>query len=153
MSDYDTCTTDSGGETAENEIATLVVRTRSPHHYSPAHARTPVAGNMGHSRVRTYLEDVPHTQGRVSVKVADSPPVVRMRLSDHWCSRGCSGPRCIRSGDQRFHREGWERPPTPGESDSLSHRHIDHRVRSAPKNYIEGNRVLDDGSMAGYTQA
>jgi len=141
------------GGTAENEIATLVVRIRSSHHYSLGHAHTPVAGNMGHSRVHIHLEHGAHTQARVSARVADSPPVVRMRLSGHCCSRGCSGPRCIRSGDQRFHREGWERPPTPGESDFLSHRHIDHRIRLAPKNYIEGNQVLDDSSMVDYMQA
>jgi len=92
--------------TAENEIATLVVRTRLSHRYSPDHAHTPVAGNTSHSRIRMHPEDGPHTQGRVSVKVADGPPVVHMRLSDHCCSRGCSGPQRIRSGGLRFLHEG-----------------------------------------------
>ena len=151
--------TQSGG-TAENEFATLLVHTRSSHHHSRPrlavavdHVRAPIAGNTVHSRARMYPEDRPHTQGRASVRVAGSPPVVRMRLSDRCRSRGCSDPQRIRSGDQRFHREGWEQPPMPGGFGFPFHRHIDHHIRLAPKDYTEGNRVLDGGSMVDYTQA
>jgi hypothetical protein len=146
--------------TTENEFATLLVRTRSSYHHSRPHlavaldrVRTPIAGNTAHSLARMHLGDGVHTQGQASAKVAGSPPVVHTRLSDHYHSRGCSGPQRIRSGDQRFHRGGWERPPTPGEFGFPSHRRIDHRIWLAPKDYTEGNRVLDDASMVDYTQA
>ena len=146
------------GETAESKWATLLARTRSPHHHSCPRlvavvdpGRTQV-GNTG--RFRTRLSECAHRnlegrsrmQGPASAKAVGSP-------SDRWCSRCCSGPQHIRSGDQRSRHEGWGRPLTPGESGSPSHRRIDHRVRLAPKGYTEDFRVLGDGSTADYMRA
>jgi len=161
MGDYDTYTiNDTGGGTAENELATLLAHTRSFHHYSCPRlgaavdrVRTMVAGDTGHFRARRDLEGRGRTRGRASAKAAGNPPVVRTHPSDRCCSRRCSGLQRIRIGDQRFHREGWGLPLPPGESGFPCHHRIGHRVRSAPKGYIEGNRVLDGGNMVDYTQA
>lgn len=145
--------------TTENELVTLLVRMRHHPHLAVVvdHVRTPVVGNTAHSRTleraRRDLEHRNRTQGPVSAKVAGGPPAVRMRLCDRCRSRRYSGPQHIRSGHQRFQREGEGRPLTPGESGFQSHRRIDHRVWLGPKGYTEGNLVLGGGSMVDYTQA
>ena len=152
-----------GGGTTENEFATLLVRTRSPHHHPRprlgavvVHVRTPVAGSfrthLSESARRT-LVGMLRTRGRVSAKAADSLPAVRTHPSVRWGSRRCNGPQRIHNGDQRFHREGWERPLTPGESGFPHHHRIGHHIRLVPKGCTEGNQVLGDGSVVDYTQA
>ena len=149
-------------KTTENELATGLVRTRSSHHCARPRlavvdpVRIPVAGSTGHFRTRS--ECVRRGLGsrsrmRAFAKVAGSLRVARMRPSDRYRSRGCSGLQRIRSGYRRFRHEGWERPMTPGEPGFQFHHHIDHRIRLAAMGYIEGNRVLDDESMVDYMQA
>lgn len=126
-------------------------RVRTP---AAGRVRTPAADNTAHSRtpecVSRGLECRNRTQGPASAKVAGSPPAARTRLSDRYCSRGCSGPQHIRSGDQR---EGQARPLTPSGSGFPFHHRIDHHVWLGPMGYTEGNQVLGDGSMVDYTQA
>jgi len=155
-----------GGSIAGDELATLLVHTHSPHHYSRPrlgaavdHARTPVVGNTGHFRTRLSecarrnLEGRLRTRGRASAKAAGSLPAVRTHPSVRWGSRRCNGPQRIRSEDRRFRHEGWERPLTPGGSGFPYHHRIGHRIQLAPKGCTEGNRVLDDGSVVDCTQA
>jgi len=149
----------------EGQLTTPLVRSHTlrdgPHPHLDAgadHARTPVADSTGRLRMdlpgykRTGLESGAHTQGQVSAKAAGSRPDIHIRPSVHWCCICCNGPQHIHSWDQRLHG-GWGRPLKPGGPDFLYHRRIVHRIRLAPKGYIEDNRVLGGRSMAGYTQA
>ena len=127
MSDYDTYIHDKWhrvGGTAKNELATVLVRTRSLHHYSCPHlavavdpVRMPIAGSthrLHMHRLRTHLsgcvrrnlEGRDRIQERAFAKAAGSLLAVRTRPSGRCCSRRCNGPQRSHSGGQHFHREG-----------------------------------------------
>ena len=149
---------------AENQLTTSLAHSASHHYPHPVlgaavdHVRTPVVDSIDrfHTRLpgreRRDPESMVRTRVRASAKAVDSPPAVRTRPSGHRCDICCSGLQRIRNWGRRFH-EGGVRRPTPGEPGFLYHRRIDLPACLAPKDYTEGNRVLDGRNRVGYTQA
>ena len=147
---------------AEKYLATLLVHNPALRHCphprldsAADHFRTLVVDSTGRFHVRLQgckhmgLENKAHTQEPVSARAGGSPFAVHMRPSVHT---PCNGRQRIRNWDQCPH--GGRGPPLmPGESDFLYHHQIAHRIRLAPKGYIEDNRVLGGRSMVDCTQA